>query len=334
MARKRPNLTVSELDVVQESHIIEAIHHLKKAGLPPNYKQSTDYDLVMPDGELYPPLATMAQAYSFATGKDLPEGLKGGKNTATFIVLSKLGFRIQRKFQLSFQDLLSYVELHSELKLRTIAQDKEFTIISIDNGIEILIKSSRKRLTLTGAYLERHVTQFNKTRSFQPKDYNHIASGSSYFLALVRKILRGRGFSEVELDNLAIYSPTTDRETLEYRVREIQKDKDRNPAKGNTKPRKVSVTSEAYERDSAVVADVLDRANGICELCGTKAPFVKKDGQPYLEVHHIIPLAEKGPDITDNAVALCPNCHREAHYGTERLQKRKELLNYIKGLKH
>lgn len=36
---------------------------------------------------------------------------------------------------------------------------------------------------------------------------------------------------------------------------------------------------------------------------------------PYLEVHHIIFLAQGGDDTVDNAEALCPNCHRRKHYG-------------------
>nr|WP_275041241.1 HNH endonuclease signature motif containing protein [Halomonas meridiana] len=46
------------------------------------------------------------------------------------------------------------------------------------------------------------------------------------------------------------------------------------------------------------------------------APFNRKsDGSPYLEVHHRKPLAEGGDDTVANAIALCPNCHRAAHYG-------------------
>ncbi|WP_442967956.1 HNH endonuclease [Rheinheimera sp.] len=36
---------------------------------------------------------------------------------------------------------------------------------------------------------------------------------------------------------------------------------------------------------------------------------------PYLEVHHRIPLAEKGEDTLENAIELCPNCHIQAHFG-------------------
>jgi len=83
-------------------------------------------------------------------------------------------------------------------------------------------------------------------------------------------------------------------------------------------PKKVLVTTEYYLRSRDVVAEVLLRAAGVCERCGLPAPFVRKsDNTPYLEVHHIIQLAAGGKDTVENAIALCPNCHRKSHYGAE-----------------
>jgi 5-methylcytosine-specific restriction protein A len=42
-----------------------------------------------------------------------------------------------------------------------------------------------------------------------------------------------------------------------------------------------------YIRSAKVKAYVLKRANGHCEACQKAAPFVRKDGTPYLEPHHI-----------------------------------------------
>ncbi|MDH7515993.1 MAG: HNH endonuclease, partial [Bacteroidota bacterium] len=65
-----------------------------------------------------------------------------------------------------------------------------------------------------------------------------------------------------------------------------------------------------------VIAEVLARANGICESCRQPAPFRRaSDGSPYLEVHHRVWLSRGGEDTVSNAVALCPNCHRRMHYG-------------------
>lgn len=82
------------------------------------------------------------------------------------------------------------------------------------------------------------------------------------------------------------------------------------------KPSARFVTNLTFARNPDVVAEVLKRANGICESCGSPAPFVKaSDNCPYLEVHHKIFLANGGEDSVENAEALCPNCHRRKHYG-------------------
>ncbi|WP_085974995.1 HNH endonuclease [Escherichia coli] len=76
------------------------------------------------------------------------------------------------------------------------------------------------------------------------------------------------------------------------------------------------VLSTVFVRNPDVVAEVLHRAKGFCEKCYNPAPFQRaKDGTPYLEVHHIQPLAKGGEDTVKNAIALCPNCHRQQHYG-------------------
>lgn len=84
----------------------------------------------------------------------------------------------------------------------------------------------------------------------------------------------------------------------------------------NRVPKRIKVTSVAFLRNPDVVAFVLRRANGICEDCGSPAPFHRcSDGTPYLEIHHRKRLADGGEDVVSNAVALCPNCHRRAHFG-------------------
>lgn len=83
-------------------------------------------------------------------------------------------------------------------------------------------------------------------------------------------------------------------------------------------PVKIKVVMEVYLRNADVVAEVLDRAAGICERCMKMAPFMRrKDGTPYLEVHHRTHLAYGGEDTIENAIALCANCHRELHYGID-----------------
>jgi len=84
------------------------------------------------------------------------------------------------------------------------------------------------------------------------------------------------------------------------------------------KPTSTTAQIRVFLRNPDVKVEVLRRANKHCEYCQNLAPFKKdSDGEGFLEVHHIIPLAEGGDDTVENAVALCPNCHRHAHYGKD-----------------
>lgn len=71
-------------------------------------------------------------------------------------------------------------------------------------------------------------------------------------------------------------------------------------------------TINTYIRDKYISEFTKKRAKGICQLCNKPAPF-EKNGQPYLESHHVIWLADGGEDSLDNTVALCPNCHKKMH---------------------
>ena len=87
-----------------------------------------------------------------------------------------------------------------------------------------------------------------------------------------------------------------------------------------------------FVRDATVVAYVLKQANGVCECCDGDAPFIKGNGEAFLEVHHVKHLAEGGSDTIQNAVAICPNCHRELHYGADRCLLIGELYTKIRRL--
>ncbi len=87
-------------------------------------------------------------------------------------------------------------------------------------------------------------------------------------------------------------------------------------ATASTIPKLTYTFHLTFQRNPDVVAEVLLRANGHCECCKARSPFLRdSDGSPYLEVHHVIFLAEGGNDTVANAEALCPNCHRRKHHG-------------------
>lgn len=96
---------------------------------------------------------------------------------------------------------------------------------------------------------------------------------------------------------------------------------------GTVKPKERATTTSTYVRNTYVAEASKRRAKGICQLCGNPAPFVDKNGNPYLESHHIIWLSEGGADVLENTAALCPNCHKKMHIvnDAEDVKKLKEL---------
>lgn len=101
---------------------------------------------------------------------------------------------------------------------------------------------------------------------------------------------------------------------------------------GNSNPTSADVSITQFQRDASVKAWVLREAKGNCECCLQSAPFKTTDGTPFLEVHHVRQLADQGSDTVTNAVALCPNCHRELHYGENRLVLVEHLYRVISRL--
>ncbi|GAB3320258.1 MULTISPECIES: HNH endonuclease [Gammaproteobacteria] len=112
---------------------------------------------------------------------------------------------------------------------------------------------------------------------------------------------------------------------FEAAVEKLSKNPPASPPKGNKKPSSIQSSVTQFVRDPAVVSWVLAEAAGRCECCEAPAPFVREDGSPFLEVHHLQRLADGGEDTTNNAVALCPNCHRELHYGSEKRELGEKL---------
>jgi 5-methylcytosine-specific restriction protein A len=119
---------------------------------------------------------------------------------------------------------------------------------------------------------------------------------------------------------------------FETSVKEKLKGQKKTPPAGSDNPPTSRSETVSFVRDPAVKAWVLAEANGKCELCGTAAPFVRDDGTPFLEVHHVRTLADKGSDRIQNAVALCPNCHRALHYARGRSEMVERLFGSVSRL--
>jgi 5-methylcytosine-specific restriction protein A len=85
-------------------------------------------------------------------------------------------------------------------------------------------------------------------------------------------------------------------------------------------------------RSRAIRLYVLRRAGGVCEGCRVTAPFVTPANFPYLEPHHVRRLTDGGPDSPSFVIAVCPNCHRRAHYSRDAGEYNAKLTEIVEKL--
>lgn len=83
-------------------------------------------------------------------------------------------------------------------------------------------------------------------------------------------------------------------------------------------------TVSGYPRDPLVRAAVIERSGGSCERDGCRAT---RNFSGFLDVHHILGVGTS--DRVWNCVALCPNCHREAHFSPDRDMLNEQLLRHV-----
>ncbi len=199
---------------------------------------------------------------------------------------------------------------------------KEELSASVEAYIEMQRKERQGQPFIKKRYYQDLTAKFGRTE----KAFEYRMQNISYVMTLLGRVwLAGlkpakNVGANVAAEIEAMIAQSEGRQFIpvtafEIEAREEAKKKNLSKPQGNRRPTATSFAITQYQRDAAVKAWVLQQANGKCESCGQPAPFNGSDGLPFLEVHHVRQLADNGSDTVTNAAALCPNCHREAHYG-------------------
>ena len=74
---------------------------------------------------------------------------------------------------------------------------------------------------------------------------------------------------------------------------------------------------ETYARSSAWVKLAKDEFGCYCLIDNCCNSFLKPDGSPYIEVHHIVPLHLGGEDGIWNLAVVCAHHHKMAHFASD-----------------
>lgn len=197
-------------------------------------------------------------------------------------------------------EYLNFIKTLKRKSIPTIGGNSSFkvTVLDDERKVEFTLSTGKIR-RIPFKSMHKMLARHKEQNSFVTSDYRP-AQNVSYHLALIKK----------------------------YRVYEVLAF----IPEGNERPSKQTVTLEQVIRSQEVVNWVLANADGRCECCDKKSPFVTKNFTPYLEVHHVKQLADDGPDTPQNVVAVCPNCHKELHFGINRKKLITKLYKRIKRL--
>lgn len=91
-----------------------------------------------------------------------------------------------------------------------------------------------------------------------------------------------------------------------------------------------------YKTNARIAKTALNLANYTCEINPEHKTFISKLGKPYMEAHHLIPMASQKDfsiniDRIENIVSICPICHSAIHLGD--MSTRLELLKKLYDLR-
>ena len=92
---------------------------------------------------------------------------------------------------------------------------------------------------------------------------------------------------------------------------------------GNENAQRHTTERSEVKRNPAVRREVIARAVEGCEML---ACVDTRTYPGFLDVHHILGVEKS--DRVWTCVALCPNCHREAHYAQNAEHINHQLLEY------
>jgi len=93
----------------------------------------------------------------------------------------------------TFDEVLAYASRHEGETFRTYGRGETFCVDAGEDGLYFTpINTGGLRSELKRPKGEKVLARYDKTHSFQPKDYQDLTYNASYFLALVALIETGR----------------------------------------------------------------------------------------------------------------------------------------------
>ncbi|WP_349177636.1 HNH endonuclease [Parabacteroides goldsteinii] len=92
-------------------------------------------------------------------------------------------------------------------------------------------------------------------------------------------------------------------------------------------PVSVVINTTIFKRNNKTISQLKYLRGYRCQMCGIQIP--KADGNFYIEGAHIDPKKDRGNELPNNILILCPNHHKEFDYGKlERISRDDEHFKF------
>ena len=208
--------------------------------------------------------------------------------------------------QISDDEVIAFANRNSSRSFFTLKQNKPFKIRQKNDGIEILLPNT-KPMPANRRHIKKYLS-FYDAAPFEKRRKTTI-----YKDGLREASYMARIFVEIEREKALQGTATCGLDDLD------------SAPQGSVTPDRAQYSVSIVIRDPKVRLHVIEAAKGQCEFCN-KAGFLMANGKRYLEAHHIIALAKDGRDTVENVIALCPEHHRQAHFGVDADKLEKAFL--------
>lgn len=242
------------------------------------------------------------------------------KITAKEYVFNQMKYRFRTFFK-DYEEFVSNNELgysrgvnkssgkamsYKNYLIRLFIFTEEISKINISNPISIETYKMIENIKLINGYQE-----YNKSEHYFPN------ATINYFLSYVSKELMEQEFIMDSLsDQIVDFNFDNNAYTDLFIEEDIQ-----TPIK-KTEPILLNEVYK-YKRNILEVKKAKIKSNWTCENDDNHITFINNyDKKPFIEAHHLIPMATQGLfeysiDFADNIICLCPTCHKRIHYGVK-----------------
>ncbi|WP_303862065.1 MULTISPECIES: HNH endonuclease [Bacteria] len=143
----------------------------------------------------------------------------------------------------------------------------------------------------------------------------------------------GKKLESIEKEAERLFKGLT-KEQKKARARDIVRESINKSSNKKEAPYKIS-NVKRYERGQVGRA-IKELYDFKCSIEGCGFTFLKTNGEPYAEAHHLEQLSQGGWDHPQNIIVLCPNHHRQFHYADIKIKERTAttLKVTINGVEH